>query len=313
MKPLAPLLKTYHATPKPLRGMAFMLISTLTLAGTNAIVHGIAYKVHPLEIAFFRSFFSIFFLLPALLRQGFDPLRTRRFGLLAFRSGLDGVQVVLFFFALSLSPLAKVTALSFSAPLFATLLALFVLHETLRLRRVTALVIGFVGTMVIVRPGFVELDWGSVSVLGFATVWGSAMIVTKALSRTESSLTIALYSALLITPFAFLVCLPVWTTPAPGELALLFAIGGFSSVRQITLAQAFKEADATAVLPLDFTKLIWAAIIGYLVFSEIPSVWTWLGGIMIFGAVTYIAIQESRIRNRETSAKEAKPTGTAKR
>ena len=277
-----------------LKGMAFMGVSTMAVASVNAIGHHVSVEIHPFEIAFFRSMISIFVLAPAIIRRKFAPLRTRRPALLAARGLLDGASALFFFLALSLSPLAKVTALSFSAPLFATLLAVLFLGEVLRIRRISALLIGFAGTLVILRPGLVSLDSGSMSMLGFAALWGGAMVLTKGLSRTESSLTIALYSALVITPFALLAALPFWTTPSLTQLAWLVLIGFLSSLRQVTLAEAFRHADATAVLPLDFTKLIFAAVIGAVAFGEIPSAWTWAGGILIFVGGTAIAYGERR-------------------
>ncbi len=277
-----------------LKGMAFMGVSTMAVASVNAIGHHVSVEIHPFEIAFFRSMISIFVLAPAIVRRKFAPLRTRRPALLAARGLLDGASALFFFLALSLSPLAKVTALSFSAPLFATLLAVLFLGEVLRIRRISALLIGFAGTLVILRPGLVSLDSGSMSMLGFAALWGGAMVLTKGLSRTESSLTIALYSALVITPFALLAALPFWTTPSLTQLAWLVLIGFLSSLRQVTLAEAFRHADATAVLPLDFTKLIFAAVIGAVAFGEIPSAWTWAGGILIFVGGTAIAYGERR-------------------
>ena len=277
-----------------LKGMAFMGVSTMAVASVNAIGHHVSVEIHPFEIAFFRSMISIFVLAPAIVRRKFAPLRTRRPALLAARGLLDGASALFFFLALSLSPLAKVTALSFSAPLFAVVLAVLFLGEAFRARRVAALLVGFAGTLVILRPGLVSLDLGSMSMLGFAALWGGAMVLTKGLSRTESSLTIALYSALIITPFALLAALPFWTTPSLTQLAWLVLIGFLSSLRQVTLAEAFRHADATAVLPLDFTKLIFAAIIGAIAFGEIPSAWTWVGGILIFVGGTAIAYGERR-------------------
>ena len=277
-----------------LKGMAFMGVSTMAVASVNAIGHHISVEIHPFEIAFFRSLITVIILAPAIVRRKFAPLRTGRPGLLVARGLLDGASALFFFLALSLSPLAKVTALSFSAPLFAAVLAVLFLGEVLRIRRVAALAVGFAGTLVILRPGFVPLDLGAVSMLGFATLWGGAMVVTKELSRTESSLTIALCSALVITPFALLAALPFWTTPNPAQLAWLVLIGALSSLRQMTLAEAFRHADATAVLPLDFTKLIFAAIIGAIAFGEIPTIGTWLGGLLIFVGGTTLAYGKRR-------------------
>ena len=213
----------------------------------------------------------------------------------AVRGLLNVAGMLTYFTALSLTPMAKVTALGFSAPLFATVLALVMLGETIRARRVTALIVGYLGAMVIVRPGFVALDTGSLYALASAAAWGLGMIVIKILSRSESSMTITVYMTLFGMPIALIAAMPVWQTPTLMQAGWLAAIGILASLANLTVAQAFKEADLTAVLPLDFTKLIWASIIGFVFFSEIPSIFTWAGGAMIFASATYIAYRESKL------------------
>ena len=291
------IVRRFRDGSKVRRGVAFMMASTLTGSVLVAAVRQLGTEIHPFEIVFFRSFFGLVFFAPWLIRQGLAPLRTRYLFLHGLRSGLQVGTALAFFTALTIAPLAKVTALQFSAPLFATVLALVVLGETIRARRIAALAIGFAGTLIIIRPGFVEFDLGSALVLISAVMIGLIMILIKVLSRTESSATITFYAALLSTPFALIVALPVWRFPSPEQWPWLIAIGFLGSVSQLGFTQAFKEADVTAVLPLDFTRLIWIAIIGYAAFGEIPDVWTWVGGTVIFSAATYIAFREIRAKS----------------
>jgi drug/metabolite transporter (DMT)-like permease len=204
--------------------------------------------------------------------------------------------MTLFFVGISLTPLAKVAALSFTAPLFATVLAVALLGEVIRGRRITALVVGFAGTLIILRPGLGGMDMGGILVVASSLAFALGLIVIKSLSRTESSPTIAIYAMLVTTPATFLMALPVWEAPNWTDLAWMAMIGGIGSLAHVLTAQAFKEADVTAVLPVDFTKLIWSAVIGYLVFAEIPDAWTWIGGTVIFSAITYIAYRERHVR-----------------
>jgi drug/metabolite transporter (DMT)-like permease len=278
----------------PRRGMAFMLLSTLTNAVMIASIQYLSSEVHPFVIAFFRAFFGLLILAPLLLRAGLAPLYTRRPVMHLLRGGLNVIAMLLFFMALSLAPLAKITALNFSAPLFSTLLAYVVLRERLRLPRVIALAIGFIGTLVILRPGMVEFDLGATLVLISALAWGAAMIVIKSLARTETSLTITLYLGLIVSPLALIAAVPVWQTPTSGQFIWLLGIAFFGTIANFAMAQAFRDAEATTVLPLDFTKLIWASAIGYVAFGQIPDVWSWIGAAMIIAAVTYIAYREDR-------------------
>jgi len=289
-------LRKFGESPGTLRGMALMLVSGLCVAAMAACVRHVSSDLHPMVIGFFRTVFGLLAFAPFLLRSGLEPLRTRRIGLHAVRGTLNVVGMLSYYMALSLAPLAKVTALGFSAPLFATVLALIVLGETIRARRITALVVGYLGALVILRPGFVALDTGSIYALVSAAAWGLGMIVIKVLSRSESSLTITVYMTLVAMPLALIAAVTVWQTPTLTQMAWLAAIGVLASLANLSVAQAFKDADLTAILPFDFTKLIWASAIGYLVFAEEPSPWTWVGGTIIFSAATYIAFRERKIK-----------------
>jgi drug/metabolite transporter (DMT)-like permease len=274
--------------------MSFMLLFAAASSTMIAIVRHLSSDLHPFELAFFRMFFGFLVLSPIFLRNGLAPLKTKRLALHAARGGCHVVSVLLFFAGLKLTPLAKVTALFFSAPLFGTALAFVVLHEIVRTRRIMALLVGFIGTVVVLRPGIADIDLGSMLILAAAATWGIALIIIKVLSRTEASLTTTLYTTLFVTPLALIAAVPVWQMPSLEQVGWFVIIGGLGSIGHLALAQALKEADVSAVLPFEFTKLIWAAFLGYLLFTEIPDWGTWVGGAMIFTAVTYIAYLEKR-------------------
>ena len=279
-----------------LRGMGFMLASTLSWAAMLASVRHVATSLHPYEVLLFRFLISVLIFLPVVIARRLEPLKTARPGMHVLRSALIVVAMLAFFLAVTMTPLAKLVALQFSAPLFTTVLAMLLLRETIRARRISGLIVGFAGTMVILRPGFVALDLGSLLVLFSSLMWALTMIVIKVQSRTESALTMTIYSTLFSLPFSLLAALPYWQTPTLPQLGWCVVIAGLGITSNLAFAQAFKEADVTAVLPLYFTQLIWVAVIGYLLFAEIPDVWTWVGGIMICSAVTYIAVREKRVK-----------------
>ena len=129
------------------------------------------------------------------------------------------------------------------------------------------------------------------------------MIIIKILSRTESSLTITLYMGLFMAPLSLIPALFVWQWPGSQALMFLVLVGAFGGVGHLALAQAFKESDATAVLPYDFTRLIWASALGFLVFAEVPDLWTWIGGSVIFSSTVYIAFRETRLKKGETAVR----------
>jgi len=282
----------FHGPPSTMRGMAFMVLSTILLVGMNAIVRKLSQGMHPFEIAFFRVFVGFLFFSPVFLRSGLKHLKTTCLGLHATRGILNGAAMLTYFLGISLVPLAKVIAITFTAPLFATAIGFFVLREFIRARRITALAAGFIGALIVLRPEMVEIDAGPILLLFAAAVWGGVLIVIKVLSRTESSLTITLYSTIFLMPITVVAALPYWQTPTLEQAPWLVGIGVVGSLGQWCMAQAFKEADVTAVLPLEFTKLIWAAFLGYVMFTEIPDIWTWIGGAVIFVSSTYIAFRE---------------------
>jgi drug/metabolite transporter (DMT)-like permease len=185
------------------------------------------------------------------------------------------------------------TALSFSAVILTSLGAVVFLKERVGLRRWIAIAIGLAGTLIILRPGVQAVSQGSLMVLLSTMLWSCSLLIVKILSRTDSSVTIVFYSAVYFTPLSLIPALFVWQWPTVEQIALMVVIGVLASVAHLGMAQAFKEADATVVMPLDFTRLIWAAGVGYFVFGEFPDLWTWAGGAVIVASAVYIAYRES--------------------
>lgn len=280
-----------------LRGMVWMLGATLLFAAMHGAIRHIAQDVHPTEIAFFRNFLGLVFLSPLFIRYGLSPLRTPRFGMHFIRAILNVGNMIAYYMGLSLTPLAEATALNFTAPLFTTLLATVFLGETLRLRRTTALLFGFMGALIILRPGLGELNIGALLVVTSALIWGGIMVMIKVMSRTDSALTITLWMLLLMSVMSLPPALPFWTWPTWIEWGWLTFIGVTGTIAQLLITQAIKEAEATSIMPIDFFRLIWATLIGYLAFTEVPDIFTWIGGTMIFGSATYIAFREKKLYN----------------
>ncbi len=292
----------YDRVPPVLRGMALIVISTLGFSGMHSVIRGLGKEdLHPFEIAFFRNFFGLLVLAPLFMRHGVGALRTQHLPLHALRGGLQICAMLMFFTAVTITPLAKVSAMSFTAPLFATIGAVLILGERIRARRITALVFGFVGAVLIIRPGVVEIDLGAILVLTSSAIWAGAMLIIKHVSRTDSSVVITAYMGIFMTPLSFLAAVWFWTWPEPHHYLLFILMGALGSLAHVAMAQAFKEADATAILPLDFTRLLWSAALGFMLFGEIPELWTWIGGITIFASTTYIAYREAMQQSSKKS------------
>ncbi|MDP6883810.1 MAG: DMT family transporter, partial [Rhodospirillales bacterium] len=248
----------------PIRGALWITLANLCFTAMAGIIRHVSADVHPFEIAFFRAFFGLIFMAPWFLRIGLSSLRSRRVGMHVCRSLFMLGAAMTWFTAISLMPIAEVTALSFTTPLFATLGAALFLAERVGLRRAAAIGVGFAGAMIILRPGIETLTMPALAALAAAAFSAAGMVVVKSLSRTESAATIVTYVGLLLTPLSLVPALFVWSTPSPGSLAWLAALGLVANLGHLSFARAMAAADASAVLPFDFLKLLFTATLGYL-------------------------------------------------
>ncbi len=289
------MLARFQTLPPAAQGMCLMIVTTLCFTTMQTLVRLMGEALPPFEVAFFRNLFGLLALTPIFLRHGIAPLRTRRLPLHALKGAVQAGGMLAFFTGVTMIPLAEVTALSFSAPLFGSLLAVILLGEVIRARRISALVAGFAGVLLVLRPGFEEVSAGAMLIVASSLTWGLAITIIKVLAKTESSVTQTVYMGLFLTPITLVPALFVWEWPEPEHYLWFTAIGIVGSVGHIAFAQAVKLADSTAVLPLDFLRLIWASLVGFFLFAEVPDARSWLGGAVIFASATYIAFRESRL------------------
>ena len=278
-----------------------MCLSTVAFSIMHGLVRFVSEVLPPFQIAFFRNLFGLAFLLPLLMRSRFAVLRTKQIGLHALRGVINMAAMLMFFTALSISPIAKVTALGFTAPIFMAILAVIVLGERFRIYRWSAIFLGFVGMLIILRPGLVVIDTGALLVIGSAVLWAVAMLIIKIQSRTESSLTIVAYMGIFLGVFSIAPALWVWQPFELQTLGLMVLIGLFGSIAQMAISESLKETDPTALMPFDFLKLIWTAMIGAWFFAEIPDMYTWIGAIVIFSSGLFIAFRERSVRSQRIS------------
>jgi drug/metabolite transporter (DMT)-like permease len=250
--------------------------------------------VHPVETGFFRNAFGLLFMVPWLLRAGPKSLRTDHFRLHLFRAVCVYVAMVLWFWALTLIPLADVMALGFTVPLFATAGAALFLGERVGWRRWTAVVMGFVGTLVILRPGTGTFSAAALMALANAALIAVSVLVVKRVSATDAPNTIVVYQAALMTVVSIPPTVWVWTWP-PAELwGHLAGIGLCGTAAQMCYVRALAAADASAVMPYDFCKLLLATAVGFLLYGYVPDLWTWIGAAIVFGATLYVTYADVR-------------------
>jgi drug/metabolite transporter (DMT)-like permease len=273
--------------------------STAVFATMHALVRHVSGDLHPFEIAFFRSVFGLLTLLPLIFRYGPAAFVSGQPRLQLLRGVVSGMSLMCWFYGLSIVPLAEATALSFTNAIFASLGAVIFLRERMGIRRWSAVVVGLAGALIILRPGEAAVSVGALIVLVAAACWGGGTVIIKRLSRTDSAVTIALWMATMMIVVSIIPASLVWVWPTPGQLLWLVLIGALASIGTLAYTQALKLAEATLIIPTDFTRLVWASAIGFFFFAEVPDAWTWTGGLLIIGSTIYIALREVRLgKNR---------------
>jgi len=284
--------------PGPVRGALWMVLGGFWLIVMAIAIRDLTPKYSILEMIFLRSVVSFLLILPWAVRQGAARLRTGRLGLHVFRNTVHYVGNLGWFFGIATIPLADVAALQFTLPLFTVALAAIFLHERVGPHRWIALVVGFAGALVIIRPGFATVSLGTVAVLASAAFYGASQASSKALSRTESPQAVLFYMALVFVPLSAGPALWEWTAPELADAVPILALGVTGYLAHFCIIRAFAAADASVVMPFDFMKLPLSAAVGFALYLEFPDLWTWLGAVIIFGAAWYITWRETRARSR---------------
>jgi len=297
------------ALPTPLVAAGWMIVACLFFAGLNVVIRHATQLMHPFEVAFFRNLFGLAFMLPWLMQAGFDGLRTGKLKLYGWRAALGLVSMLCWFQALALIPVAKAVSLSFTAPLFSTILAATVLKETVRIRRWSATLIGFAGVMVIVRPGMTGFGLGEALALASAALMAIGTVIVKTLARTEPTNAVVTFMVLLMTPMSLIPAVPFWHWPAWSLWPWLVAMGALGSTGHFCFTRSLALADASAVMPYDYTRLLFVAGIGWLAFGEFPDRWTWIGAVIIAAATIYITRREAYLARM--AARDPVPTQVA--
>lgn len=280
-------------------GIGLMIAATVVMIVQHSMVKILADDLSILEIVFFRTLTALLFFMPWILRSGLSIFRTERLGLHVVRAGFQTISAFGFFLGLAIVPLATVTALHFTTPLFAILIGIVLLGERVSVRRWTAIIVGFAGTMIILRPDTAGLGHGELLVLGSAIGWAAAIICIKVLSRTDTSVTITAYMYLLMTPITFAAALFEWTWPTAEQYVWLIAVGLTGALGHVLMAEALKRAATHVVTPFDFFRLIWATLVGILLFDESADVSVWVGGALVIASVSYIVWREHQIAVKE--------------
>jgi drug/metabolite transporter (DMT)-like permease len=292
--------------PAPVRAALWMAAASTAFAAMIILIRHLTASFDPLQVVFFRNVFGLIAMLPWLVGHGIGALRTQRLGLHALRATIGIVSMICWFTALSLMPLAQATALSFTAPIFTSVLAVIFLGEVMRLRRWSATAVGLLGTLIIVRPGYASVEPAALLAIASALLGAASPIFVKIMARTESTGAIVTYMVLFMTPISLVPALLVWQQPSLAEIGFAALLGLAGTLGHLCLTRALANADATVVVPFDYLRLPVVALIAYLAFAEVPAIWTWIGGAIIAASSVYMTLREAKLRRAAaTSESEA--------
>lgn len=286
------------ARERTLIGIGWMLMTTLLFVCVTGIVRHLGSDIPAAQAAFIRYGFGLLFILPAFgaLRSAPPPAALmRRF---ALRGVLHGFGVILWFYAMARIPVAEVTALGYAAPICVTIGAALFFGERLHLRRIMAIVAGFAGVLLILRPGFADLSAGHLAQLATAPLFAASYLMAKGLTREASPALIVAMLSLFCTLTLLPGALIHWRPPAADEIAWLGLTAALATAGHYALTRAFEAAPLTVTQPVTFLQLVWAALMGMALFGEPVDPFVVLGGAVVVGAVTYISHREAAAARR---------------
>ncbi|MDC0456458.1 DMT family transporter [Alphaproteobacteria bacterium] len=282
--------------PAPLMAISFMIISGLFFVVMHSAVKYLSKEVHIFEIAFFRCALVIFVLAPIIFQQGRSIFKTKQPKMQLLRITTNSVAMLCFFYGISTTPLAQLTTLGFTVPIFATILAVTFMKEKIRLRRTAALIIGFIGTIIVMRPD-ISIELGALLIIFSSFLWSICLIFIKKLTQTDSAVTISLYFGIGMIPATFVLAFPVMEIIDLRQFIILLFIAITGTLAQTIMNYALKKGELALILPFDFLRLIWSVLIGYALFAEEPTFTLWIGGFLIISSTSYIAWREAKLKN----------------
>ena len=287
--------------PYNVQGIIWMGLAGLIFASFMGIVRHVGTSLNPVQVAFLRYGLGLIFMLPFFLQLRLIDVKKARFSLHLVRGLLHSIGVMCWFYAMSRIPIADVTAIGFTGPVFATIGAAIFLGEAVRIRRILAVFIGLLGAVIILRPGFAQIELGALLMLIAAPVFAISDLLSKVLTRQESPSALVAYLSVFVTLTIMGPALYVWQWPTWEEWAWMFLTAGLATLGHLCMIKGVKIAELSALQPIKFLQLFWAALIGYLIFSEAPEIWTWIGSAIIIASSTYIAHREAVARRKPRS------------
>ena len=281
------LYRLWDRVPGNLKGCAWLVLASLLFTIMTAAIKDVGQRIPVWEILFIRQACVILILSPRLIKSFPVAFRTDRLSLHACRIFCSLCAMATGFTAVIHMPLAQSTAISFARTLFITVLAVLILKEVVDLKRWGATVVGFIGVLIVLQPTFDGIDFYAFLALSSAIFVAFVMILTRFMTKTESPVTIMTYQSFGLAIVFGIPAFHYWETPTSGELIAMVLTGALMSMAQYSNIQAYKHGEASAVQPMEFTRLIFAGLIGVLFFLETPSTLTIVGSMVIFAGAAY--------------------------
>ena len=270
----------------------------LTVSGSffavlmESLIRSAQYDSNVYTIGFLRFLFGLIIIFPYLIKKKFIPYKTKNFKFYFIRGLFNLPMMILGFGALVYVPFEQFKALHFLSPIIVVLLSFIIFREKVYMYRILALVIGFIGMLIIVRPGIVDFNIGTIMILISLTFWSLIIIVSKFVSKDDSPITMVTYQYTLMTIFALPLAIYFWQMPSLQSLIFVF-IGAISgTILHLSLALSYKYAELSVTQPVWFSGLIFGSAFGFFVFNETPDLWTWIGGTVVFSSVLLITYNE---------------------
>ena len=281
-----------------MRGILWMLVSSVFYSLIYVVVRGLSESFPVNEIVFFRAVLGSAFMLPWVMTVGVSALHTRKIKLYTWRMGFSYLGAVAWMYGIAGMPLADANALMFTMPLFTIVFASIWLSERPGVHRITAVAVGFAGAMIIIRPGMIEVSMAALATLFAAASFSGALIGTKKLTATENPNAMVFYLYTLMIPMSAIPAMLEWVNPGLGDVPLLLALGICTIGAQQCQTRAFRAAQASLVVIINYVQLPIIALLAWVFFAQITDVWTWVGGVVICSSTYYISYRESRARRR---------------
>jgi len=295
--------------PPNVQGAVWLVSGGFIFTCNGVMIRLMSEQVESVQTAFFRAFFSVLMLLPLILNGRVKPWHSKRIAGHFWRTFMGTASMVLGFYAVSMLPLADATALGFSQPLFSVCVATLIVGEKVRWRRWSATIVGFIGVLVMVRPGAGSLQPGALVALTNALTVALSILLVKRLSDSETPLMILTQFAIWSTLLLVVPAIWVWRWPDAWGWVLAVGVSASATIGQYFWVQAFKAGEMSAVAPFEYLRLPFAVFMGWLVFGQMPEIWTYVGAAIVIASALYIAQREAQLaKQRRRAALSAAPS-----